>query len=97
MLNLVHELEAEGASLRVLEPEVTTEGAMGHMLITVLGMVADMELKFIRDRQRAGIEAAKQRGVYKGRQEPLMTLRSDTSLKRAPQRPRSLVTSEYHA
>lgn len=67
VLNLVHELEAKGVSLRVLEPEVTTAGAMGRMVITVLGMVADMELKFIRDRQRAGIEAAKQKGVYKGR------------------------------
>ena len=67
MLNLVHELDAKGASPRVLEPEVTTAGDMGRMVITVLGMVADMELKFIRDRQRAGIEAAKGRGVYKGR------------------------------
>lgn len=67
VLNLVHELDAKGASLRVLEPEVTTAGDMGRMLITVLGMVADMELKFIRDRQRAGIEAAKDKGVYKGR------------------------------
>jgi DNA invertase Pin-like site-specific DNA recombinase len=40
---------------------------MGRMVITVLGMVADMELKFIRDRQRAGIEATKGKGVYKGR------------------------------
>ena len=67
VLNLVHELEAKGASLRVLEPNVTTAGEMGRMVITVLGMVADMELKFIRDRQRAGIEAAKQKGVYTGR------------------------------
>lgn len=67
MLNLVHELDGKGASLRVLEPEVTTAGDMGRMVITVLGMVADMELKFIRDRQRAGIEAAKDKGVYKGR------------------------------
>jgi len=37
------------------------------MVITVLGMVADMELTFIRDRQRAGIDAAKGKGVYKGR------------------------------
>ena len=58
-LNLVHELDAKVASLRVLEPEVTTAGDMGRMVITVLGMVADMELKFIRDRQRAGIDAAK--------------------------------------
>lgn len=68
VLNLVHELDAKGASLRVLEPEVTTAGGMGRMVITVLGMVADMELTFIRDRQRAGIEAAKRKGVYKGRQ-----------------------------
>ena len=68
VLNLVHDLDAKGASLRVLEPEVTTAGDMGRMVITVLGMVADMELKFIHDRQRAGIEAAKGKGVYKGRQ-----------------------------
>ncbi|MBC6445545.1 MAG: recombinase family protein [Alphaproteobacteria bacterium GM202ARS2] len=67
VLNLVHELETKGASLRVLEPEVTTAGDMGRLVVTVLGMVADMELQFIRDRQRAGIEAAKEKGVYKGR------------------------------
>src|SRR3546814_3155149 len=50
-----------------LEPEVTTAGDMGRMVITILGMVADMELKFIKDRQRAGIEAARAEGVYKGR------------------------------
>ena len=37
------------------------------MVITILGMVADMELQFIKDRQRAGIEAAKAEAVYKGR------------------------------
>lgn len=67
VLNLVHELDEKGASLRVLEPEVTTAGNMGQMVITILGMVADMELKFIKDRQRAGIDAAKSEGVYKGR------------------------------
>src|SRR3546814_2647457 len=67
VLNLVHELDQKGASLRVLEPEVTTAGSMGRMVITILGMVADMELTFIKDRQRAGIEAARAEGVYKGR------------------------------
>ena len=65
VLNLVHELDQKGASLRVLEPEVTTAGSMGRMVITILGMVADMELTFIKDRQRAGIEAARAEGVYK--------------------------------
>ena len=67
ILNLVHELDTLGASLRILEPDITTKGEMGRMVITVLGMVADMELKFIKDRQRAGIEAAKAKGTYKGR------------------------------
>jgi DNA invertase Pin-like site-specific DNA recombinase len=67
VLNLVHELEGRGAHLRVLEPEISTAGPMGKMVLTVLGMVAEMELGFIRDRQRVGIEAAKAKGVYKGR------------------------------
>ncbi len=67
VLNLVHELEQKGASLRVLEPSIDTGGPMGRMILTVLGMVAEMELGFIRDRQRAGIEAAKAKGIYKGR------------------------------
>jgi DNA invertase Pin-like site-specific DNA recombinase len=67
VLNLVHELEQKGASLRVLEPAIDTGGPMGKMVLTVLGMVAEMELGFIRDRQRAGIAKAKAAGVYKGR------------------------------
>ena len=67
VLNLVHELDEKGASLRILEPEVTTTGSMSRMVITILGMVADMELKFIKDRQRAGIDAAKADGIYTGR------------------------------
>jgi DNA invertase Pin-like site-specific DNA recombinase len=67
VLNLVHELELKGAFLKVLEPDISTKGPMGKMVLTVLGMVAEMELGFIRDRQRAGIEAAKAKGVYKGR------------------------------
>jgi DNA invertase Pin-like site-specific DNA recombinase len=67
VLNLVHELEGMGAHLRVLEPEISTAGPVGKMVLTVLGMVAEMQLGFIRERQRVGIEAAKAKGVYKGR------------------------------
>jgi DNA invertase Pin-like site-specific DNA recombinase len=51
----------------VLEPAIDIGGSMGRMVLTLLGMVAEMELGFIRDRQRAGIDAAKAKGVYKGR------------------------------
>ena len=67
VLNIVHELEQKGAHLRVLEPEISTSGPMGKMVLTVLAMVAEMERGFIRERQKAGIEAAKEKGVYTGR------------------------------
>lgn len=66
-LNIISELEAKGASLRILEPEVTTGGDLGRVVITTLGMVAELERSFLRERQRAGIEAAKARGAYRGR------------------------------
>jgi len=68
VLNLVHELDQKGASLRILEPAISTDGPMGKMVLTVLGMVAEMELGFIKARQREGIERAKSQGdVYRGR------------------------------
>ncbi len=67
VLNIAHELEQKGAHLRVLEPPVSTEGPMGKIVLTVLGMVGEMELGFIRERQRDGIEKAKKKGIYKGR------------------------------
>ena len=70
-LNLVHEIHEKGASLQVLEPAIDTSGPMGTMVLTVLGLVSEMELGFIKERQRAGIEAAKANGVYKGRKQNL--------------------------
>ena len=68
VLNLVHELDQKGATLRILEPTISTDGPMGKMVLTVLGMVAEMELSFIKARQREGIERAKSQGdVYRGR------------------------------
>jgi DNA invertase Pin-like site-specific DNA recombinase len=46
---------------------LTIDGPMGRMVLAVLGMIAEMELGFIRHCQRAGIEAAKAKGVCKGR------------------------------
>ena len=67
VLNLVHELESKGAALRVLEPEIDTSKPEGRIILTTLSMVAEMELTFIKECQRAGIEAAKAKGVYRVR------------------------------
>ncbi len=66
VLNLIHEVEQRGAWVTVLDPHVSTRGEMGHIVLTVLGMVAQMERRFIKERQREGIERAKSAGVYKG-------------------------------
>ena len=66
VLNVVHECEQKGAFVTVLDPHVSTRGEMGHLILTVLGMVAQMERRFIKERQREGIHAAKAAGVYKG-------------------------------
>ncbi|GJD47233.1 Transposon gamma-delta resolvase [Methylobacterium cerastii] len=71
VLNVVHEAEQRGASVTVLDPHVSTRGEMGHVVITVLGMVAQMERRFIKERQREGIAQAKAAGVYLGGQRRL--------------------------
>ena len=66
VLNIVHECRQRGAYVTILDPLVSTRGEMGHIILTVLGMVAEMERRFIRERQREGIARAKAAGVYKG-------------------------------
>jgi DNA invertase Pin-like site-specific DNA recombinase len=66
VLNIVHECQQRGAHVTILDPHVSTRGEMGHVILTVLGMVAQMERRFIKERQREGIKRAKAAGVYKG-------------------------------
>lgn len=66
VLNLIHECEQREAFVTVLDPHVSTRGEMGQVVMTVLGMVAQMERRFIKERQRDGIEQAKAMGVYQG-------------------------------
>lgn len=63
VLNLIHEAERRGASVTVLDPHVSTRGEMGHIVLTVLGMFAQMERRFIKERQREGLARAKSAGT----------------------------------
>lgn len=47
--------------------QIDFNGTIGKMLAAVLLGVAEMEQEARRERQRAGIEAAKERGIYLGR------------------------------
>lgn len=66
VLNIVHECQQRGAFVTVLDPHVSTRGEMGQIILTVLGMVAQMERRFLKERQREGIARAKLAGAYQG-------------------------------
>ena len=65
--NLVHELRAKGAHLKATEQPIDTSSAAGKAFLDMLGVFAEFETNLRRERQMEGIEAAKKRGVYKGR------------------------------
>lgn len=50
----------------MLEPHMSAKGDTGRIVLTVLGMVAEMERGFIKACQRHGIAKAKVAGAYIG-------------------------------
>lgn len=67
VLSIVHELDTKGAFLRVMDRNIDTSKPEGKLILTVFSMVSEMELSFIRERQKVGIGKAKAKGVYRGR------------------------------
>jgi DNA invertase Pin-like site-specific DNA recombinase len=67
LANIAHEIESAGANLKVLEQSVDTSTSAGRAFFGMLSTFAQFEFDIRAERQRAGIEAAKAKGVYKGR------------------------------
>jgi DNA invertase Pin-like site-specific DNA recombinase len=65
--DIVHELRARGVALKATEQPIDTATAAGKAFLDMLGVFAEFETNLRRERQLEGIEAAKGRGVYKGR------------------------------
>jgi len=73
ILNTIQYFSSKGVSihfisqgLRTLE-EDGTENPISKMMISILGVVSEMEKNMISERRNEGIKLAKLRGVYKGR------------------------------
>lgn len=65
---IIAELTSKGVAFRVLQQSgIDTSTSQGKLLLTMLGAVAEFEADIRAERQRDGIEAAKVKGVYKGR------------------------------
>src|SRR3546814_9234296 len=65
---IIAKLTEKGVAFRVLQQSgIDTSTSSGKLLLTMLGAVAELETEIRAERQRDGIEAAKAKGVYKGR------------------------------
>jgi DNA invertase Pin-like site-specific DNA recombinase len=67
LMEIVDQVNAKEASLRILGMALDTSSATGRLMLGVLGSVAEFEREIMLERQREGIEKAKAIGRYTGR------------------------------
>jgi DNA invertase Pin-like site-specific DNA recombinase len=75
LLDIVETLKGKGASIRFIKENLAftagTDNSMSNLLLSILGSVAQFERELMLERQREGIEAAKLKGLFKGRKPSL--------------------------
>jgi len=67
MIALIKEFDGLGVSIRFLDDGISTEGATGKMVVTILSAVAQAERQRILERTNEGRLEAKSKGVKFGR------------------------------
>lgn len=67
LLEIVERLKEKGVDFTSRKESIDTNTASGQFMLTVFGAMAQLELEYLLDRQREGIEIARQNGKYKGR------------------------------
>lgn len=69
LLELTEELNNKHVQFISQKENIDTNTPAGKFMLTIFGAVAELEREYIRQRQREGIEIAKEQGKYKGRPE----------------------------
>lgn len=69
LLELTEELNNKRVQFISQKEKIDTDTPAGKFMLTIFGAVAELEREYIRQRQREGIEIAKEQGKYKGRPE----------------------------
>ena len=62
LLETVEALERHGIGLKILTQNMDTTSAGGRLIFTVFSAIAEFEREIIRERTRAGLDAARARG-----------------------------------
>lgn len=78
-INVLADWCEKGVRVVSVTQQLDLSGAVGRIVAGVLFGVAEMELENIRDRQAAGIAAAKKRGVYKKHARPKGSTKAKTN------------------
>lgn len=73
LIAIAERLEHRKVGLRSLEEQVDTTSAAGRLFFHVMGALAEFERNLIRERTRAGLQAARRRGKKPGRKKKLTT------------------------
>lgn len=71
LLHILERIEDAGAKFRSLTEAVDTAGPAGRMMMQMLGAFAEFERAMVRERTRAGLQAARSRGRKGGRRSKL--------------------------
>ena len=71
LCKIVDHLESRGASLEIIDQTIDTSTAAGKAFLQMLGVFAEFETNLRRERQLAGIAAAKANGKHLGRRSSL--------------------------
>ncbi len=71
MINIIDELHERKITIQFLDDGISTEGAMGRMVVTILSAVAEAERHRILERTNEGRRAAVMQGVKMGRKPKL--------------------------
>jgi DNA invertase Pin-like site-specific DNA recombinase len=77
LLHILDKIGAAGADFRSLTEAIDTTTAAGRMLMQMLGAFAEFEREMIRERTRAGLEAAREQGRIGGRRAKLSAQQQD--------------------
>ena len=71
LCQIAAELERKRVDLRVLDQSINTADATGRLLFNMLGAIAQFETELRAERQKDGIQKAKERGVQFGKRRKL--------------------------
>jgi DNA invertase Pin-like site-specific DNA recombinase len=66
-INVLADWCERGLKIVVITQQIELNGAVGRMIAALLLGLAEIELEYRQERQAAGIEVAKRKGIYKGR------------------------------